>query len=249
MYYLRRLTILFLALMVTVSVSSPTFAARKRKVVKEETPVVEKKAAKEEVTEETPAPKKSTQEAPKAAAEPKRNEEVIFSFENDEQGWEIPDWAFEKPEDYVGESIAVSKKYADAGKGSLQIKANFPGKKWTAAYIEDMEYFNWADYSEVAVDVYVPEGAPVGLMGKIIVTQGEDWTWVEMRKPIPLTPGKWVTIRANLMPGSTDWRRVQPTDDWRGDIRKLGIRIESDKKPVYDGFVYIDNVRLTKIEK
>ena len=143
----------------------------------------------------------------------------------------------------------VSKKYASHGKASLEVQTDFPGKKWTAAYLEYVEYFDWTDYSEVAVDVYVPEDTPVGLMAKIIITVGEDWKWVEMRRPTRLKPGKWVTIRANLMPGSTDWRRVKPDDEFRMDVRKLGVRAEADKKPVYKGYIYFDNIRLTKLEQ
>jgi hypothetical protein len=241
MLNLRRLTIILLALIVTVSLASPSFAARKRKVVQ---PAVDQPVA--DTEEAAPAPvKKKAAPAPvveevasPAASDVNRNEEVLFSFNKDTAGWEIPDWAFEKPQDYVASSVGVSNK-------SLEIKVNFPGKRWTGAYIEYVEYLNWDKYSEVACDVYVPANAPMGLMAKIILTQGEDWAWVEMRKPIPLIPGKWTTIRANLLPGSTDWKRVQPTEEWRTDIRKFGIRVESDKKAAYNGSVYIGNIRTT----
>ncbi|MFH1238507.1 MAG: hypothetical protein V1653_00170 [bacterium] len=241
MLNLRRLTIIFLALMVTVSLASPTFAARKRQATVKAEPAA---------AVETPAPAVKTTPAPQEpAAQPEadinRNEEVQFTFDKDTAGWEIPDWAFEKPQDYVASSLGVSKTYTKTGKGSLEIKANFPGKRWTGAYVEYVEYLDWNKYSEVAVDVFVPANATTGLMAKIILTQGEEWTWVEMRKPVLLTPGKWTTIRANLLPGSTDWRRVQPTEDWRSDIRKFGVRVESDKKAIYNGSVYIGNIRLT----
>ncbi|MFH1269575.1 MAG: hypothetical protein ABIH75_00770 [Candidatus Omnitrophota bacterium] len=48
---------------------------------------------------------------------------VIFGFEESVPNWEVPDWCYEKT-DYVGESIAVSGKFANEGKTSLEIMAN-----------------------------------------------------------------------------------------------------------------------------
>ncbi|MFH1239088.1 MAG: hypothetical protein V1653_03140 [bacterium] len=183
----------------------------------------------------------------KKAVPPPKEEKVIFGFEKDIKGWEIPQWALEE-KNYVAETIARSDKYTNEGKNCLEIKADFPGDRWTAAYVEYAEYFNWKDYSDVAIDVYIPKDTPAGLRGKIILAAGDDWQWVEMRRPVVLVPGEWVTIRANLMPGSTDWRGLKPDEEFRMDIRKLGIRIESDKKPAYKGSVYADNIRLAVLE-
>jgi hypothetical protein len=170
-------------------------------------------------------------------------EKVIFSFEEKEPTWEIPFWCFEK-EDHVGESIAISTKYAKEGKSSLELMTNFPGQKWTAAYVEIQEYFDWAPYKGIAVDLYLPKEAPMGLQAKIILTVSEDWAWTEMSRMVKLIPGEWTTITASIIPGSTDWRRTQVSEEWRSDVRKLGIRIESNMRPVYDGPIYIDNIRL-----
>ena len=172
-------------------------------------------------------------------------EKVIFGFEKDTQGWEIPEWAMEQ-EDHVGKTVAVSKDFAKEGKGSLKLMAVFPGKAWTAAIVEDFEYFDWTSYKAISVDVYIPKEAPVGLKAKIILTVGESWKFIEMARSVPLVPGEWVTISANLLPGSEDWKRTVVDDNFRKDVRKLAVRIESNKKPEYNGPIYIDNVRLTK---
>ncbi len=168
---------------------------------------------------------------------------VIFGFEEDIPTWEIPDWCFEK-EDYVGESIAVSTKFAKEGKSSLELMADFPGKKWTAAYAEVQEYFDWTAYKSISADIFLPEDAPFGLRAKFVLTVGEDWKWTEMSRLKKLVPGEWTTITASIIPGSTDWRRTLVTDEFRADVRKLGIRVESNMRPIYSGPVYIDNVRL-----
>ena len=172
-------------------------------------------------------------------------DKVIFGFEKDTQGWEIPDWALEQ-EDHVAKSIEASKDVAGEGKGSLKVMTVFPGNMWTAALIEDFEYFDWTPYKGIACDIYVPKDAPTGLKGKIILTVGENWKFTEMARSVPLVPGQWTTVSANLSPGSEDWKKTTVDDAFRKDVRKVAIRVESNKKPVYTGPVYVDNIRLQK---
>jgi hypothetical protein len=172
-------------------------------------------------------------------------EKVLFSFEKDTQGWEIPDWALEQ-EDNAGKSLESSKDVAHEGKGSLKLMASFPGKSWTSAIAEDFEYFDWTPYKEISADIYIPKDAPTGLKVKLILTVGESWKFTEMARSVALVPGEWLTIKANLMTGSEDWKRTVVDDNFRKDVRKIAIRVESNKKPKYDGPIYIDNVKLYK---
>jgi hypothetical protein len=168
---------------------------------------------------------------------------VIYGFESGLEDWVIPDWAKTK-EDCVAENIAVSEYQADEGKRSMEVISNFPGEKWTGSYVETMIYVqDWSAFSSISVDVYLPETTPKGLGGRIILTVGEEWKWTEMNRTVPLIPGKWTSIKANLKPGSMDWKFF-PDDKFRADVRKLGIRIESNKAPVYAGPIYIDNIKL-----
>ena len=171
-------------------------------------------------------------------------EKVLYSFEEDIEGWEIPDWAYEK-DDYVGESIEVSKKVAKTGRGSLELMVDFPGGSWAGGIVEVLEYFDWTPYTTLSCDVYIPKDAPAGLRAQMVLTVGDSWKWTEMSRSMRLTPGEWTTVSANLKPGSTDWKRTQPTDEFRADVRKVAIRITSNK-PAYTGPVYIDNVLLTE---
>lgn len=170
-------------------------------------------------------------------------EKLLFSFEKDTEGWGIPDWVLEKDE-YVAQGAEVCRDYSNAGKSSLRLIGDFPGRKWTAVYVEIEEYFDWTPYEKISLDVYLPQTAPIGLTGKIILTVGDDWLWTEMSRKVTLKPGEWTTLTANLMPGSVDWRRTTVTDSFRADVRKMGVRIESNKSSVYQGPIYIDNVRL-----
>ncbi|MBL7157587.1 MAG: hypothetical protein ISS92_05465 [Candidatus Omnitrophica bacterium] len=170
-------------------------------------------------------------------------DKALFSFEGeDTEGWEIPDWAYEQ-DDYLGEELDVSRDVAKDGKKSLKLTVNFPGNRWNGAVAEIMEYYDWTPYSTLSCDIYVPEDAPVGLRAKMILTVGEDWKWTEMSRSDRLKPGEWTHISANLKPGSTSWRRTKPTDEFRADVRKIAIRVETNK-PAYNGPIYIDNVVL-----
>ena len=177
-----------------------------------------------------------------ASAQALAAEKVLYSFEQDVEGWEIPDWAYEK-DDYVADSVEVSKKVSKTGKGSLEVTTKFPGGNWSGAIVEVLEYFDWTPYSTLACDVYLPKEAPAGLRAQMILTVGDSWKWTEMSRSIRLVPGEWTTISANLKPGSTDWKRTQPDDEFRADVRKIAIRVSSNK-PAYDGPIYIDNIVL-----
>ena len=170
-------------------------------------------------------------------------EKVLFGFEQATTAWTIPDWCLEKV-DCVTEKAAVSKKFAKEGSSSLEITAKFPGKRWTGAYVEVEEYFNFTPYKQISADIFLPKEAPFGLKAKFILTVGEDWEWTEMSKLTTLVPGEWKTITASLIPGSNDWRQVEVTDAFRADVRKIGIRVDSNNQPVYSGPIYIDNIRL-----
>jgi len=170
---------------------------------------------------------------------------VLFGFETGLQGWDIPDWAYEKP-DHVQQSINKSEEYATEGSSSLEMMVEFPGGRWTGAIVEIMQFFDWSDYSKIACDIYLPENAPIGLKAEIILTVGDSWKWVEMSRAFFVEPGKWVTVQADLTEGSIDWRRIQVDNTFRQDIRKIDIRVFSNNKPAYSGPVYVDNVRVVK---
>ena len=169
-------------------------------------------------------------------------DKALFSFEEDVQGWEIPDWAYEQ-DDYVGEDIGISNTVAKAGKNSLKLNVNFSGGSWRGAVCEVMEYFDFTPYSTISCDIFLPEDAPLGLKGKMILTVGDNWQWTEMSRSYRLKPGEWTHISANFKPGSSDWKRTKVTDEFRADIRKIAIRVESSK-PAYNGPIYIDNILL-----
>ena len=170
---------------------------------------------------------------------------VVYGFENSLEGWAIPDWA-KASTDYVGQSCESSAEHASQGQGALEIQAEFPGGRWTGVYVErEIETTDWTPFGSLSVDLYLPTGSPEGLTAKLILTVGEDWTWTEMNRALPLKPGTWTTITANLKPGSMDWKFF-PDDGFRSRVRKIGVRIESDKEPAYRGPVFLDNIRLAE---
>jgi len=103
---------------------------------------------------------------------------------------------------------------------------------------------DWSPFRYLVVDIFLPKDAPHGLRARIILTVGEEWKWTEMNKSIPLTPGEWSIIKVDLGPDSLDWRRFID-DGFRSDVKKLGVRVESNGKIKYTGPIYIDKVKLS----
>ena len=170
---------------------------------------------------------------------------VLYTFEKDPQGWDIPDWAMAK-KDHVARALSVSEFNASEGKYALEVDVDFSGLPgWQGAYVERVvDVTDWSPFNSVSADIFLPGGAPRGLRAKMILTVGESWKWTEMNRSIPLTPGEWTVVRADLTPESMAWRRFID-DGFRADVKKMGIRIESNGKVQYHGPVYIDNVKLS----
>lgn len=169
----------------------------------------------------------------------------IADFEKDPQGWEIPDWALDK-RDYVARQIGVSEFHSSSGKYALEVESEFSGApSWEGVYVEKViEITDWSPFRYFSADIFLPKEAPRGLRARIIMTVGEDWKWTEANKSIPLAPGEWTVLKVDMTPESTNWRRFL-TDEFRADVRKAGVRIESNGKIAYKGPIYIDNVKLS----
>ena len=169
---------------------------------------------------------------------------TLYDFENDTEGWEIPLWAKDKT-DHVASSLSQTREIAKTGTGSLKFHADFLKERWSAALVEISHYLDLSSYSKISVSVYIPAETPKTLKGKIILTVGEDWNFVEMMRAKRLIPGKWNTITVSIAEGSTEWRRTVIDKAFKEDVRKISIRISSNEIP-YSGVIYIDNVRLLK---
>ncbi len=168
---------------------------------------------------------------------------LLYDFETNDNGWEIPSWTYDKA-DHVARTMEPVEGASSNGSGSLGIYAEFPGDKWSAAIVEIQHFLNLTGYDTISVDIYLPPEAPVGLRAKIILTIGEDWRWTEMTRTARMKPGEWTTISADISEGdSATWRRTTVSKEFKADIRKIAVRVESNK-PAYSGPIYIDNVRI-----
>ena len=199
---------------------------------------------------------------------PANAEEVtMYDFEKGAEGWLVPPWSCEK-DSYVCDVIMASYDAASTGNSSLKLVVDFPGGVWYGAIIEAHGPFNLTAYKGIACDILLPSNVVGGaLRARYILSIGDDWEWIEGSRTINLKPGEWVTLSTNLLPGSYDWRRkerierkmpdgniigyveqditIPITDAFREDIRSIALRIEADRA-VYDGPIYVDNVRLVK---
>ncbi|MDD5488466.1 MAG: glycan-binding surface protein [Candidatus Omnitrophica bacterium] len=174
---------------------------------------------------------------------PITEERVYYDFEGNLKGWEIPMWAQGKS-DYVAKDIVISEDVASQGRSSMKFNADFPGGSWNAALVEIQQYLDLSSYRVIRVDIYVPENTPEGLKAKLILTIGDNWRFVEQSSSVPLVAGEWVTLTASIEPGSYDWKRIVPDKRFAEDVRKIAVRIESNRKPQYSGPIYVDNIRV-----
>ena len=170
---------------------------------------------------------------------------AIYGFEGGLEGWAIPDWA-KLSSDYGLKGVSVSKSVAQEGTAALELQVEFPGGRWTGAYVErEIEVRDWTQFRHLSVSLYVPPEAPTGLKGRIILTIGEAWQWTEMNRAVALQPGAWTSLAVDLTPASLNWKFFLD-EEFRKDVRKLGVRIESDTQPVYHGSIFVDNVCLAE---
>ena len=242
---MKRRIIPFLSAFICISIIFTGCAKKKEEAPLKEEPKAPRVILRVEEEEREPALTQETGDIPVPSTAPITEERVLFSFEKDVSGWEVPDWALDK-DDHVAKTLEISTDFASEGEKSLKVNCDFPGGIWSAAVIEHEQYMDFSPYREITVDIYIPKDTPLGLRAKIILTVGEDWKFTEMTRAIPLIPGEWVAIKASIDLGSYDWKRTVVTEEFRQDIRKMVVRIESNRRPVYNGPVYIDNIKLGK---
>ena len=155
---------------------------------------------------------------------------MLNSFEADTEGWVLADyWA-------GGKAIDVSSDMASEGAKSLAITASFSGTEWMEAgvYFDPADVQDWSAVTNLAIDVYVPEGA-TNFLAQIFDKTGDDWTWANTADT-PLVPGQWTTVTADLS-----------TLGAAGAVHEYGIKVGTSTT-AFDGQILIDNARLITVE-
>ena len=186
-------------------------------------------------------------------------EEIRFTFDEGIEGWKVPDWAFEK-RDYVAGEVQLTEKKVKSGSGALEIKCDFPGNRWTAALVELEGNMDFSPYDEMSVDIFIPRGAPKGFFkARFVMTVGVGWHFIEMREPVELMPGKWITLKTKIE------KEELMVSSWRGRgerrlfkhidaVKKVAVRIEYDASPPhtiggrYHGPIFMDNMVISSTE-
>lgn len=184
-------------------------------------------------------------------------EDMRFTFDEGTEGWKVPDWAFEQ-RDYVAGKVGLSAETVKSGPGALEVICDFPGNRWAAALVEIERDMDLTQYNEISADIFIPRGAPKGFFkARFAMTVGIGWHFIEMREPVELMPGKWITLKTKIE------KEELPLSSWRGRgerqlykhinmVRKIAVRIEYDASPPhtiggrYKGPIFIDNVILSK---
>jgi len=187
-------------------------------------------AALETLPESFVALANAPQEETSAPAEIVVSEETLLnSFEQDIEGWKVADyWS-------GGTGLTVSSEQATAGAQSLQLDATLSGTAWqeAGAFYTLPAAADWSAFTQLAVDIYLPEGA-TDFIAQIFIKTGSDWTWANT-PDTGLTAGGWTTLVADL---STMGDLTQ--------VREYGIKVGTSVT-AFSGGILVDNVRLQQV--
>ena len=173
---------------------------------------------------------------------------VLFNTRQDLSNWNIPGWS-ELDNNYVAPVLAIDESSSSSGNSSVKLIVEFSGEGWRAGVIETEGAFDLTLYKEIRFDVYLPREAPKGISARTIIVTGEEYLWNEMEDSVSVSPGKRTAIKASLKNGNLRWigpdGSVRMSDELKGTIKKIAIRIESDSAK-YSGPVYIDQIKFIK---
>ena len=135
----------------------------------------------------------------------------------------------------------ASTARATEGKESLEVIASYPGE---AAIVRPVEA-DWHTFDRLALDVFVPKGAPNDMRVLVYLRDGDLW-WYESLLPAYLRPGDWTKLLVDLSGETTAWtpRGHEKTFDRYAlqRVRVIGLRVFGHRP--YQGPVYIDNIQL-----
>lgn len=185
--------------------------------------------------------------APASARGPDRV--VIHSFEEDAQGWRMPDWPDgNKDPGGVTYQVARSDTTASQGRWSLEVPVNLRSGARSQAFVGVSPAADWTLLRKVAVDVYLPATAPTGLDAALYL-MGDEWRWMVMAGDTALAPGEWVTVEGYLSgpEGARDWGVAE--EDLLAALKHvidIGVRIANGEAehPGYLGPLYLDSFRV-----
>ena len=184
----------------------------------------------------------------------------IFDFENqDLDGWEIPDWATEQP-DQVSYALNISDEQTYGNSlYSMELMCDFPGDSWAAAVVEYDRDIDFSGYKDITCEIFLPKKSKADgfIQARIILVAGP-WWWIEQRGATLLKPGKWTKLEAKLDVTEANqrsyWKRKSKDGmllNYRDQVKKVIVRIEynaSEKYagPKYDGPIYIDDLQFNQ---
>jgi len=180
-------------------------------------------------------------------------QKILFGFEKDAEGWQIPDWAFDQA-DHIGLSSEVTMDQASQGVQSLKVDCDFPGNSWAAAVVEYEQDIDLTGKESISVDIFVPETRAVGFLQARINITADLWYYIEMKKPVMLKAGEWTTVEARIdiskSRESAYWKckaKEECVNENLDKIKKIAVRVEYDANsrhagPPYNGPIYFDNI-------
>jgi hypothetical protein len=142
---------------------------------------------------------------------------------------------------HTAKRVQAVEGHATDGKEALEVVASYTGE---AAILRAVEA-DWHTYDRLALDVFVPAGAPNDMRVMVYLRDGDLW-WYETLLPVYLRPGDWTKLLIDLSGEIIRWTpqgHEKVFDRYALQrVRVMGLRVFGHKP--YRGPLYIDNIQL-----
>ena len=172
---------------------------------------------------------------------------TAYGFEIGKDRWNAPGWA-DGNQDVEGRTVQpeVDGTVARGGSRSLRVSANLAEGRFSQLFWMTPVGEDWSRFSRVRGWIYLPNGAPTGLLARVQLT-GADWKYREFAQDVRLVPGRWNEVGADLTAAAASaWNCT------RGELESalrwvvgFGFKVHNQGSSVgYRGPLFLDDVQL-----
>ncbi len=172
---------------------------------------------------------------------------TAYGFEIGKDRWNAPSWA-DGNQDGTGRTLQpeASSETARGGSRSLRAEANLADGRFSQMFWLTPVGEDWSRFSKVRGWVFLPKGAPQGLLARVQMT-GADWKYREFAADVRLVPGEWTEVSADLTAsGAPSWNCTE--GELASALRWVvgfGFKVHNQGSGAgYRGPLYLDDVQL-----
>lgn len=185
---------------------------------------------------------------PPRGTDPAAQPVVLYGFEQDTEGWTLPDWpdANKNEQGQITQPVC-SISQATEGKQSLSALFYIASGRSSQGFVGVRPLSDWRPFRRVLVDVFLPMEAPEGLNAQFYM-MGEGWHWHQGKQTVLLRPGHWTTVSADLAGSASAayWACAEgDLQSGLANVLDFGLRFGNNEPnwAGYHGWISVDNFR------